>query len=209
MGTQLEQLLDDIRACDICRQKPIGAPLPHAPRPVFQISSTAKLAICGQAPGTRVHLSGRPFTDRSGDRLRDWLGIEKDIFYDACRVAVIPMGFCFPGQTAKGADLPPRAECRETWHDKLMALLPNITLLLAVGRYAMDYHLKIGKSERLQDVVARYEDYFAMKSQPLILPMPHPSWRNTRWLRENPWFEVDYLPRLKQEVGRALFSEWN
>ena len=132
MVKTLDQLLRDIRACQICVQRPQGVPLPHEPRPVLQVSSHARLVICGQAPGTKVHASGRPFTDRSGDRLRAWTGLSSATFYDASKVAIVPMGFCFPGQTAKGADLPPRRECAQAWHDQLMGLLTNVELVLVV-----------------------------------------------------------------------------
>ena len=207
MSGQLNDLLNEIKQCRLCREGGAVPPLPHEPRPVFQISPTAKLVICGQAPGTKVHLSGRPFTDRSGDRLRDWMGIHSDVFYDTSRVAVIPMGFCFPGQTAKGADLPPRAECRATWHDRLFALLPQLSLMLVVGRYAMDYHLDIHQKMSLRDVVASYQTYLNKDARPLKLPLPHPSWRNTRWLQQNPWFERDYLPILREEVQKLVGPE--
>ncbi len=197
-------MLSDIKRCRICIDDPVSVPLPHEPRPVFQVSAKAKLVICGQAPGTRVHLSGRPFTDRSGDRLREWMGIGEHVFYDASRVAVIPMGFCFPGQTKTGADLPPRAECAAYWHDQLFRLLPQLSLILVVGRYAMDYHLNIDRKTSLQQVVARYRDYLGQTKLPRKLPLPHPSWRNTGWLKKNPWFEKDYLPLLRSEVRKTL-----
>jgi len=188
VGSELDVLVEKIRACQICLTCPVGAPLPHAPRPVLQVSSRARLAICGQAPGTKVHASGRPFTDRSGDRLREWMGISKAQFYNADKVAVIPMGFCFPGQSSNGADLPPRAECRATWHEELMAALPQLELILVVGRYAMDYHLKIAKKLSLQDIVKNYKHYLGRGEVPCYLPLPHPSWRNTPWLQKKPWF---------------------
>ena len=204
MTSKLEILVRQIRQCDICRTSPKGKPLPHKPRPVLQVSSTAKLAICGQAPGTKVHASGRPFTDRSGDRLRQWTGLSNEQFYDASRVNVIPMGFCFPGQTDKGSDLPPRPECRATWHDQLMARLPQLELILVVGRYAIDYHLQHAKHSSLQEIVSDYQTYLAVKSKPAYLPLPHPSWRNTHWLKKNPWFEADYVPVLRKRVTALL-----
>lgn len=204
MVLQLEQLVKDIRRCKICVTAPLNEPLPHDPRPVLQVSSTARLAICGQAPGTKVHLSGRPFTDRSGDRLREWLGLSCEVFYDASKVAVVPMGFCFPGQTAQGADLPPRKECVAAWHDQLMPLLQEVRLVLVVGRYAMAYHMNIPASRTLADVVSSYESYFASQALPRLLPLPHPSWRNTHWLKKNPWFEAAYVPRLRQAVADVL-----
>ncbi len=204
MTSELESLVAKIRDCQICSACPVGAPLPHAPRPVLQVSSRAKLAICGQAPGTKVHASGRPFTDRSGDRLREWMGVSEGQFYDVSKVAVIPMGFCFPGQNAKGADLPPRAECRATWHDQLMEALPQLELILVVGRYAMDYHLKIAKKISLREIVTDYERYLGRKELPCYLPLPHPSWRNTHWLKKNPWFERDYVPILQSRVLKLI-----
>src|SRR5690349_20304808 len=129
-----ESLLAEIRACRLCRDRPAGAPLPHEPRPVLQPSRTARLLVASQAPGTRVHASGMPFTDASGDRLRDWMGVDSATFYDARRIAIVPMGFCFPGQDAKGGDLPPRPECRRAWHERLFAMMPQIELVLAIGQ---------------------------------------------------------------------------
>src|SRR3989304_6673540 len=133
LPAELESVLAALRACRHCVEAPQGKPLPHEPRPVLRRSSTARLAVCSQAPGTKVHESGTPFTDRSGDRLRDWMGVTPQEFYDEARIAVIPMGFCFPGQDAQGADLPPRRECAPLWHHKLFAVLPRLELLLAVG----------------------------------------------------------------------------
>ncbi len=212
MTAQLTKLMGEIRACRVCVTAPQGTPLPHEPRPVFQLSAEAKLAICGQAPGTRVHASGVPFTDRSGDRLRDWLGLSSDQFYDCRHVAVIPMGFCFPGQTASGADLPPRAECARTWHDQLMMALPQLRLVLAVGGYAVAYHMAERKGLPLWRVVADFNDKLergeiGMKKQAqgrLVLPLPHPSWRNNHWLKKHRWFERDYLPLVRREVATVL-----
>ena len=137
----LAALLAEIRACRICRDTPAGAALPHEPRPVVRLSSTARLCLCGQAPGTRVHASGRPFTDPSGDRLRDWLGVTPDEFYDEARVAIVPMGFCFPGLDANGADLPPRRECAPAWRQRLFEALPSFELVVLIGAYAQKWHL--------------------------------------------------------------------
>lgn len=160
--------------------------------------------ICGQAPGTKVHASGRPFTDRSGDRLREWTGISMADFYDETKVSVVPMGFCFPGQTAKGADLPPRPECRRAWHDRLMAAMPQVELMLVIGRYALDYHLSEEKGRPLTEIVADYERFLSAETKPLKLPLPHPSWRNNSWLTRHPWFEAAYLPRLRKKVKAVL-----
>lgn len=204
MGDPLARLLAEIRGCRICVEQPLGAPLPHEPRPVLQVSADARLAICGQAPGTKVHRSGRPFTDRSGERLRAWTGLDETLFYDADRVAIIPMGFCFPGQTSRGADLPPRPECRANWHNRLMSKLEQLALILVVGRYAIDYHLPDVKRKSLTEVVGDYARYLNDEGVPKYLPLPHPSWRNTAWLKKNPWFEADYLPLLRGEIVRVL-----
>ena len=152
-AAELERLLAAIRSCRKCVDDPQGQPLAHAPRPVLRASTTARLAICSQAPGTLVHASGTPFTDRSGDRLRDWLAVTPQEFYDENRVAIVPMGFCFPGQDAKGADLPPRRECAPLWHEKLFAMLPQIELLLAVGSYAQSWHLGQDMGATLTDTM--------------------------------------------------------
>lgn len=191
----LPRLLRDIRSCRHCAVSPNGAPLPHEPRPVLQASALARLVVCGQAPGVRVHESGRPFTDPSGARLRDWLGIGDDVFYDAARVAVIPMGFCFPGQDARGGDLPPRKECAPLWRAKLMAALPNVKTIVLVGQYAQKWHLGGDAKGSLTETVAAWRDF-----APVYFPTPHPSWRNNAWLKKNPWFESDLLPALRQRV---------
>lgn len=177
------------------------------PRPVLQVSSTARLCVCGQAPGTRVHKSGRPFTDPSGDRLRDWMGIGEDVFYDAGRLAIVPMGFCFPGLDAKGGDLPPRAECRRTWHDRLFEAMPQLELILVIGQYAQAYHLGGARKTSLTETVAGWRGYLEAArapGKPAILPLPHPSWRNNAWLKRNPWFAEDLLPVLQREVARLI-----
>jgi uracil-DNA glycosylase len=202
----IAQMLARIRACRICRDRPAGKALPHEPRPVLRTSATARIVVCGQAPGTRVHASGVPFTDPSGVRLRGWMGIGEDVFYDEARVAVVPMGFCFPGLDAKGSDLPPRRECATTWHDALFALLPPAELILAVGTYAQRYHLtRLGAAElirpSLNETVAHWRDIFVRTR---VMPMPHPSWRNSGWLKRNPWFETELIPVVKAEVRRIL-----
>jgi uracil-DNA glycosylase len=202
-AAELDRVLAAIRACRHCVEAPQGKPLPHEPRPVLRASSTARLAICSQAPGTKVHASGTPFTDRSGDRLRDWMGVSPQEFYDEARVAIVPMGFCFPGQNASGADLPPRPECATLWHRKLFAVLPQLELVLAVGSYAQDWHLGERAGGTLQDTMLKWRQYFESTGRPRVLPLPHPSWRNNAWLRENPWFESKLLPVLRREV-RAL-----
>jgi uracil-DNA glycosylase len=200
----LERMLAAIRSCRKCVEDPRGKPLPHEPRPVLRASTTARLAICSQAPGTLVHASGTPFTDRSGDRLRDWLGVTPQEFYDESRVAIVPMGFCFPGQDAKGADLPPRRECAPLWRQNLFALLPQIDLVLAVGSYAQAWHLKANTSGTLSDTMRDWQRHLRSKQRPRVLPLPHPSWRNNAWLTDNPWFEDDLLPVLRREVRKLL-----
>jgi uracil-DNA glycosylase len=201
----LTALLAELRACRLCVESPRGAPLPHAPRPVLQLAPGARLLIAGQAPGTRVHASGRPFTDASGDRLRQWMGIDPEIFYDPARIAIVPMGFCFPGLDTAGADLPPRRECRETWHDALFTAAQPFETILAVGRYAQDYHLvrhghAIKKSAGVGEIVARWREFSV--GDPKIFPLPHPSWRNQGWLKRHPWFEAELVPELRRETAR-------
>lgn len=180
----LQHLLARVRACRICIEQPRGRPLPHEPRPVLVVSPGARILICGQAPGTRVHASGRPFNDPSGVRLRDWMGVSEGEFYDASRVAFLPMGFCFPGQTSTGADLPPRRECASAWRSQLVAHLPRVELVLLVGRYAQDWHLKDRNGPDLTATVAGWREYAMRNSQPREFPLPHPSWRNTAWLKK-------------------------
>lgn len=202
--TDLDSLLDEIRACRVCVEQPLKAPLPHEPLPVVRASRSARLCICGQAPGTRVHASGIPFNDPSGDRLRSWLGIDRETFYDEAKLAIVPMGFCFPGLDAKGGDLPPRRECSATWHDRLFAALPQVELVLAIGQYAQAYHLGAARRRTLSATVADWRTIFDEERRPRILPLPHPSWRNNAWLRRNPWFEEELLPVLRTEVARLI-----
>ena len=194
MSAAFARLLKDIRACTIC-----AAHLPHEPRPVLRAKPSARLVIAGQAPGTRVHASGMPFTDPSGDRLRDWLGVDKETFYDDAKVAIVPMGFCFPGLDAKGGDLPPRKECAPAWRAKVFAGLPSVKLTLLVGIYAQAWHLGEARKETLTDTVKAWRSY-----GPDYLPLPHPSWRNNAWVKKNPWFEEELLPHLKRRVSRIL-----
>ena len=202
--TELDRLLCNIRACRTCVEAPDGKPLPHEPRPVLRVSPTARIAVCSQAPGTRVHASGIPFTDASGDRLRDWMGVDPREFYDESRLAVIPMGFCFPGQDAKGSDLPPRVECAKTWHRSLFARLPQLELVLSVGSYSQRWHLGDEAGNSLQAIMLDWRKHLRRKTRPRILPLPHPSWRNNAWLKRNPWFEQELLPVLRSEVRKLL-----
>ena len=204
MSVELEHLSARVRACRICVENPVGRPLPHEPRPVLVASDTARVLIASQAPGTRVHLSGRPFTDASGDRLRGWLGVRSDEFYDAGKFAIVPMGFCFPGQDAKGGDLPPRRECAPAWRAALMAAMPQIDLILTIGLYAQTWHMGAARRASLSQTVADWRAVWDEQGAPKVLPLPHPSWRNTGWLKKNPWFETDLLPFLKAEIRRRI-----
>jgi uracil-DNA glycosylase len=202
--SELNELLAGLRACRFCRDTPkYGAPLPQEPRPIIQASATARLCIASQAPGLRAHNSGKPFNDPSGIRLRRWLGIGEDIFYDETRIAIIPMGSCFPGYDAKGGDLPPRRECAEIWRERLFSSLPNLELILTIGQYAQKWHLQ-SEFDGLTPTVSRWQDILAANRKPRILPLPHPSWRNNGWLKNNPWFETDLVPHLQAEIQRLL-----
>lgn len=210
--TELTGLLAQIRACRLCREAPLGVPLPHEPRPVLQVAGSARILVASQAPGTRVHASGRPFTDASGDRLRAWMGLDEAVFYDASRVAIAPMGFCFPGQDAAGGDLPPRRECALTWHDRLFAALPPFDLVLAIGRPAQAYHLRrLGLARllapTLSETVAQWRAVRAGSNLTRVYAMPHPSWRNTGWLKRHPWFEQELIPALQADIARALGAD--
>lgn len=167
--------------------------LPYEPKPIFQYNPKARILIAGQAPGHKAHKSGIPFDDASGDRLRDWMGIDKTVFYDAKRIAILPMGFCFPGR-GKTGDLPPMSICKQTWHKQLLENLTQLQITLVIGKYALEYHL--GKSNKtLTDVVSEWRSYL-----PSHIPLPHPSPRNNRWLKQNPWFEKELLPILKKRI---------
>ncbi|WP_354042451.1 uracil-DNA glycosylase family protein [Devosia sp. UYZn731] len=205
-AAEFAALLASIRACRICRDTPhFGEKLPHEPRPVIQASPQARICIVGQAPGARVHASGRPFTDASGDRLRAWLGIGEADFYDSEKVALIPMGFCFPGNDAKGGDLPPRRECAPAWHDAVFAHLPNIELLLLIGQYAQRRYLD--RSDMSGGLTRTVQDWRKIYHRPgphRTIPLPHPSWRNSGWLKQNTWFEAELLPVLRADIGNLL-----
>ncbi|MEW9899648.1 uracil-DNA glycosylase family protein [Chitinivorax sp. PXF-14] len=190
---ELDALLADIRACRLCEGK-----LLLGPRPVLRASPSARLLIVGQAPGTKVHASGIPWDDASGERLRDWLQIDRETFYDERRIAVVPMGLCYPGR-GKSGDLPPRPECAATWHPRLLPLLTEVECVLLVGQYAQRYLLGKRCGATLTDTVRHWRDY-----APRYLPLPHPSPRNQLWLRRNPWFADDVLPALRNRVGDLL-----
>ena len=183
--------MSEVRNCRLC-----AADLPLGPRPVLQYSPSARILIAGQAPGRRVHESGLPFDDASGDRLRAWMGIDRERFYDAGRIAILPMGFCYPGSTGAG-DLPPRPECAATWRNALLAHLRQLELTLVIGRYAQQYQLDGAGGVTAR--VAAWRD-----SWPGVVPLPHPSPRNNRWLKSNPWFESDLLPELRARVSQIL-----
>lgn len=189
----LAALLTDIRACAHC-----AAHLPLGPRPVVQAAATARLLIIGQAPGTRVHETGVPWNDPSGERLREWTGIAPETFYDPAIVAIMPMGFCYPGKVAGGGDLPPRPECAPLWHARLRAQMPDIRLTLLVGQYAHKAYLPKGSGS----LTAAVRDFGA--HLPALFPLPHPSWRSTGWMRRNAWFEARTLPILRDRVDAAL-----
>jgi len=187
----LERLLSEIRACRHCE-----AALPLGPRPVLRAASSARLLIVGQAPGTRVHATGIPWNDPSGDRLRQWTGLDRETFYDETRVAIVPMGFCYPGRAPRGGDSPPRPECAPLWHVRILALLPALELTLLVGSYAQARYLGSHRSRTMTATVAAWRDHL-----PRHLAVPHPSWRNTAWLRRNPWFERELVPELRRRVA--------
>lgn len=204
MKEELARLAARVQSCRICAEHPRGRPLPHEPRPVLRPSSRARILLAGQAPGTKVHVSGMPFTDASGDRLRSWLGVSSEEFYDIDKFAIVPMGFCFPGQDAKGADLPPRRECAPAWRAELMALMPQIDLVLTIGGYAQAWHMGPARRTSLTDTVKDWRALWHAAAAPKVLPLPHPSWRNTGWLKKNPWFEMDLLPFLRSEIRYRL-----
>lgn len=189
----LDGLLSEIRRCELCAEH-----LPLGPRPIVQVARGARILVAGQAPGRRVHESGVPFDDPSGDRLRLWMGVRTAQFYDPELVAIVPMGFCFPG-TGQSGDLPPRLECAPAWRERVLGELPHVELTLVIGKYAQDYHL--GRGGSVTEVVSSWRNHW-----PNIVPLPHPSPRNNRWLRSNPWFDADLVPQLQLRVASLLES---
>lgn len=183
--------------CTLCADRFAATATRHRPKPVVWFRPGARLLICSQAPGLRAHQSRTPFDDPSGDRLRDWLGLDRPAFYDKARVAIVPMGFCFPGYDAKGSDLPPPAMCRQTWHEEVLNHVGAVPLKLVIGGYAQTYHL--GTKAGVTETVRKWRDHW-----PNVLPLPHPSWRNTAWLRKNPWFEAEVLPALRARVQEVM-----
>lgn len=192
----VDELSDNIRACTLCQARFLATETAHGPRPVVWFHRHSSILIAGQAPGMRVHKSGKPFDDPSGDRLRDWMGISPIQFYDRTQISIVPMAFCFPGYR-KGADLPPPSLCAKTWHNHVTQHLKNVKLTLLVGGYAQKWHL--GSKLPVTDQVKAWRDH-----APLVFPLPHPSWRNTGWLKRNPWFEQDLLPALRARVKEVL-----
>lgn len=190
--TALKSLLNDVRECTICEKD-----LPFGAHPILQMHPKARILIAGQAPGRKVHESGIPFDDASGDRLREWLGVSREEFYDPKKIALLPMGFCYPG-SGKSGDLPPRAECEATWRKKLMGQLRHLEITLVLGKYAQAYHFATANTT-LTALVKSWRTYW-----PRMVPLPHPSPRNNIWLRKNPWFERDVLPPLKQRISELL-----
>jgi uracil-DNA glycosylase len=190
----LKRMLRDVRACRICEEK-----LPLGPRPVVQLASTARLLIIGQAPGSKVHRSGIPWNDASGDRLRDWLGMDRLTFFDEAKVAILSMGFCYPGPGENGGDNPPRPECAPVWHQGLLKHLPDIRLTLLVGQYAQRYYLAARRKDSMTKTVQAFSQY-----APQFLPLPHPSWRSAVWMRKHPWFEMAVIPEVRKAVGKLI-----
>ena len=190
--TSLPTLLNEVRACTICEMD-----LPLGPRPVLQFHAKARILIAGQAPGKKVHDSGVPFDDASGKRLREWLGVTRDVFYDPKQFAILPMGFCFPG-SGKSGDLAPRSECAPAWREQLLSHLSQLEVTVVLGRYAQKYHFGEASSS-VTDLVKSWRTYW-----PDMVPLPHPSSRNNIWLRKNPWFEIELLPMLRQRISESL-----
>ncbi len=189
------RLVEDIRACTKCSEH-----LPLGPRPVIQVHPKARILVVAQAPGTAVHATGIPFNDPSGDRLRNWMGLDKETFYDAEKIALVPMGFCYPGR-GKGGDLPPRPECAPAWRAQLLSHLSQVELTMVIGRYAIDWHLRPSAASTLSQIVGGWQQHW-----PNIVPLPHPSPRNTRWLRRNPAVEAELVPRLRLRIATLLSS---
>lgn len=208
LPSTIDALSDAIARCRICRDCPAGGlerRMPHEPRPVAYLSATARVLIAGQAPGFRVHETGVPFNDASGDRLRQWLGVDREIFYDRSRFAIAPMGFCFPGYDENGHDLPPRRECSPRWRKAVMDAMPQVELILAIGQYAQAWHLGPVRRKTMTETVAQWRDVLlSNRPGPRMLPLPHPSWRNTGWLKRHPWFEAEVLPVLRREVSLLI-----
>ena len=192
MTKAIDTLHREIASCQICADT-----LGHEPRPVVQFSAQSRICIIGQAPGTKVHASGTPWDDDSGDRLREWLGMDKPAFYNPDNIALVPMGFCYPGK-ASGGDKPPRKECAPQWHERVLKSMPNVQLTLLVGTYAQAYYLPDTKRQSMTERVGAYADHAP------FLPLPHPAWRVRMWMAKNPWYESELLPKLRAQVGSIL-----
>ncbi|MEP3050052.1 MAG: uracil-DNA glycosylase family protein [Erythrobacter sp.] len=188
----VKKLHREISACELCAEH-----LPHAPRPIVQFSAKSRIAIIGQAPGSKVHASGIPWDDDSGDRLREWLKIDKQSFYNPDAIALVPMGFCYPGK-AKGGDQPPRKECAPLWHNRVLAALPHDRLMLLVGSYAQAHYMPETRKLSMTERVRRFAEFTQ------VIPLPHPAWRSAIWMRKNPWFETEVLPSLRAQVRTAI-----
>jgi len=192
----MKQLISDIKSCEVCKSN-----LPLGPRPVIAAHPDARIAIIGQAPGTKVHASGVPWDDASGKQLRKWLNISDSLFYDETKIAIVPMGFCYPGK-GKTGDLPPRKECAPLWHEPLFKAMPKLEFMLLIGQYAQQYYLKTNAERNLTETVRVYHQYL-----PKFFPLPHPSPRNRFWITKNPWFEKDVIPVLQQTVKEVLENQ--
>jgi uracil-DNA glycosylase len=203
MAEGAEGLSAKIRACRICEARFLATRTAHVPRPVPWLSETAPVLIAGQAPGARVHKSGKPFDDPSGDRLREWLGVDRAAFYDRGNFAILPMAFCFPGYDARGSDQPPPKICAREWRERALAVMPGVRLTLLVGAHAQRWHL----GAKTGGVTATVRDWREFGAQ--VMPLPHPSWRNTGWLVKNPWFEAELLPVLRERVSGLLSLDAN
>lgn len=201
-SSDLDLVVAEAKACRICRDTPLGKPLPHEPRPIFVASDKAPILIASQAPGNRAHLSGVPFMDPSGVRLRQWLGVDEPTFYDPANFAILPMGFCFPGHDAAKGDLPPRRECAPIWQGRLLELMPQVELVLVIGTHSHQFHLGLGRS--MTETVRGWRTILSAGARPQVLPLPHPSWRNSSWLKRNPWFDADLVPALQVNVRRLV-----
>jgi uracil-DNA glycosylase len=194
VSDDFDSLLAEIHTCRVC-----AAHLPRGPRPIVRGRPSARLLVVSQAPGARVHETGLSFDDKSGDRLRAWLGLDRETFYDETRVAIMPIGFCYPGRSAKGGDLPPRAECAPLWHRRLRALLPGVELTLLVGSHAIAHYLPATRTRSMTAAIARWREFL-----PAVFVLPHPSWRSALWLPPNPWFESEAMPALRARVAEVL-----
>lgn len=206
-GCQLAALEAEVRACRLCAEAFATTRTAHEPRPILQPSTSARLCLAGQAPGLRAYRSGKPFDDPSGVRLRSWMGVDETTFWDSERVAILPMGFCFPGHDANGGDLPPPRRCAETWRRRLFDAHPRFDLVLLIGAYAQGWHLPSDRGKgrpSLTERVRRWRGALEGSDVPRILPLPHPSWRNNAWLKRNPWFEAETVPALRQAVAVLL-----